>query len=399
MIIMNNSRLMKKLYFNLVCIFFPVLSFAQERIAIQHGPYLQNLKETEVSIVWKASKPSVGWVELAPDDNSDYYQQERPRFFNVTNGVKNTSLLHVVKITGLKPGTNYRYRVYSQEVLDHQGVEIMYGRVAATDVYSAKPPVFKTNDRNKPETSFIMINDIHGRTEDIPRLLEVADYKHTDMVIFNGDMLSHLKNEEELFSGFMDVSVDLFAKEIPMYYARGNHETRGMFATSFQHYFSPKEPHLYYLIRQGPVCYIVLDTGEDKPDSDIEYSGITDYDNYRTEQAKWLAEAVKSKDFLDAKFRVVIAHMPPLPDDRLWHGQKEVLEKFVPILNDADVDVMLSGHLHRYFNNKPTSKVKFPVIDNAHRTVVKGITTGEKLTLGVIDIEGKIVDQIILTAR
>ena len=44
-------------------------------------------------------------------------------------------------------------------------------------------------------------------------------------------MLSQLKNEEELFTGFMDVSIDMFAKETPMYYARGNHETRGIFAT------------------------------------------------------------------------------------------------------------------------------------------------------------------------
>lgn len=68
--------------------------------------------------------------------------------------MKNTSLLHVVKISGLKPGTGYRYRVYAQEVLDHQGVEVTYGKVAATDVYGAKPLVFTTNDRHKPETSF-----------------------------------------------------------------------------------------------------------------------------------------------------------------------------------------------------------------------------------------------------
>lgn len=170
--------------------------------------------------------------------------------------MKNTSLLHVVKISGLKPGTGYRYRVYAQEVLDHQGVEVTYGKVAATDVYGVKPFVFTTNDRHKPETSFAMINDIHGRTDDIPKLLEVADYKKMDMIIFNGDMLTQLKDESGLFSGFMDVAIDLFAKEKPMYYARGNHETRGLFATSFQRYFSPKEPHLYYLVRQGPVCFI-----------------------------------------------------------------------------------------------------------------------------------------------
>lgn len=67
---------------------FSVLGFAQDRISIKHGPYLQNLKETEVTIVWMASKPSVGWVELAPDDGSDYYQETRPKYFDSTNGVK-----------------------------------------------------------------------------------------------------------------------------------------------------------------------------------------------------------------------------------------------------------------------------------------------------------------------
>jgi len=42
---------------------------------------------------------------------------------------------------------------------------------------------FTTSDRKKPEISFIMINDIHGRAEDIPNLLKVAAYETTDMVI------------------------------------------------------------------------------------------------------------------------------------------------------------------------------------------------------------------------
>jgi Icc-related predicted phosphoesterase len=390
---------MKKLFAVVFSLCFSICCFAQGRINIKHGPYLQNLKETEVTIVWVASEPSIGWVELAPDDNTSFYLQERPKYFNVTNGVKNTSSVHVVKLTGLTPGTKYRYRIYSQEVLEHRDTEITYGRVAATNVYTVEPLSFTTNDRNKPETSFIMINDIHGRAEDIPPMLKVSDYKNTDMVIFNGDMLSQLHDESGLFSGFMDISIELFAKVIPMYYARGNHETRGPFATTFQQYFSPKEPHLYYLVRQGPVCFVVLDTGEDKPDSDIEYSGITDYDNYRTEQAKWLAEAVKSKDFTEAKFKVVIAHMPPVTGRAIWHGQKEVLEKFVPILNQANVDVMLCAHLHRNLNIKPDSDIKFPMIVNAHKTVLKGTTKNNQLTLVINDLDGKVVDQVVLNAK
>ena len=390
---------MKKLFAVSVCLCFFALSYAQSGFVIKHGPYLQNLKETEVTIVWVVSRPSIGWVEMAPDDNSNFYYRERPKYFNVTNGVKNTSLVHTVKLTGLTPGTKYRYRIYSQEVLDHQNWEIIYGKVVATSVYGTEPLSFTTNNRNKQETSFIMVNDIHGREDDIPAMLNIADYKNTDMVFFNGDMVSHLNDEDGLFNGFMDASVNAFAKEIPMYYARGNHETRGSFATSFQHYFSPKEPHLYFLVRQGPVCFVILDTGEDKPDSDLEYSGITDYDNYRTEQAVWLAEAVKSKDFTEAKFRVVIAHMPPNPGRNLWHGQKEVLEKFVPILNEAKVDVMLCGHIHRYLKTEPDSNIKFPIISNAHTTVLKGVVKNNQLDLVVKDLEGKTIGQTILNAQ
>ena len=390
---------MKRFLFSVICMLLAFAGFAQEQIAIKHGPYLQNLKETETTIVWVANKASVGWVEVAPDDGTSYYRFERSRFFDSTNGVKNVSELHAVRITGLKPGTSYRYRIYSQEVLERKGEEIVYGNVAAPSIYDKRSLKFTTNDRNKPATSFIMLNDIHGNTDYIPKLLNNAGFKETDMIIYNGDMMNWLMDEEDLFKGFMDVTVDLFATHKPMYYARGNHETRGLFAASFQHYFSPKEPHLYFLLRQGPVCFIFLDTGEDKPDSDIEYHGITDYDNYRTEQAKWLSEIVKSPDFLDAKFKVVIAHMPPLPDQDLWHGQGEVLEKFVPILNDAQVDVMLSGHLHQYFNNKPTDKVHFPVIDNSSNTVLKGVIEGNQLNMEVKNMNGEVIDKISIMAK
>ena len=387
---------MKKLFLNLIFLSFFVSGFAQERIAITHWPYLQNMKETEVTIVWVANKPSIGWVELVADDNTNFYYNEPRLFYNTTDGVKTTSLVHSVRVTGLTPGTKYRYRVYAQEILEHRGWEVIYGRVAVTNVNTLN---FTTNDRNKPETSFIMINDIHGRADDIPPMLKAANYETADMVIFNGDMVTQMNGEDALFTGFMDVSIEMFAKNIPMYYARGNHETRGSFATFFHRYFSPGEPHLYYLVRQGPVCFIILDTGEDKRDSHFEYSGITDYENYRTEQAEWLKEAVKSKDYTEAKFKVVIAHLPPVYGRTMQFGQRDVLEKFVPILNDANVDIMLSAHLHRLLNQKPNDEIKFPVLANGNRTVLKGIANNNQLELVIKDLDGKVVVQMMLNVK
>lgn len=377
----------------LFCISTCACLWAQDDIQIMHGPYLQNMGSDEVTIVWVTNKNAVSWVELAPDDDTHFYLTERPKFFAAKNGVKLEGRVHSVKLTDLKPGTKYRYRVFSQEVLSRQSYHIFYGKVASTTAYRTGPLAFTTNDYTKSEMTFSMINDIHGRSDMMHTLLEIAEPKKNDLVFFNGDMVSTMNNERELFDGFMDVGVETFAKEIPMYYSRGNHETRGPFATNFQTYFSPLSPELYYLVRHGPVCFVVLDCGEDKPDTDIEYSGITVYDQYRTQEAKWLKEALKQKEFTDAPFKVVICHMPPFGG---WHGEQEILEKFIPLLNEANIDVMLCGHLHRHIKNEPNEQVKFPVLANGNEAVVKGKITRNELVLDVIELDGKQKDKIVI---
>jgi len=372
-------------------IFFACGLYAQEDIKITHGPYLQNMGPDEVTLVWVTNKSAVSWVEIAPDDDTHFYLIERPKFFAAKNGVKNEGTIHAVKLTDLKPGTTYRYRVFSQEVQGRESYHIFYGKVASTAAYRSGPLKFTTNNYAKKDMTFTMINDIHGRSDMMRKLLEIAEPQKNDLVFFNGDMVSHMNNEKEIFEGFMDTGVDMFAKEIPMYYCRGNHETRGPFATEFQTYFSPLNPELYFLVRQGPVCFVVLDCGEDKPDTDIEYSGITVYDQYRTQEAKWLKEALKSKEFLDAPFKVVICHMPPFGG---WHGEQEILEKFVPLLNEAKVDIMLCGHLHRHVKQEPNAEVKFPVLASANEAVVKGRISQNEFHIDVISLEGKKTDEI-----
>ena len=356
-----------------------------------YGPYLQNVKENEATIVWEADKNSVGWVEIAPNDGSHFYGEDRPKFFDVTSGVKNASFLHTVKIKGLKPGVTYRYRVCSQEILSRKGNYLVYGSIATRDMYLEKPWSFTTCDYHKKETSFLMVNDIHAKKGLITELMNVGDFKKKDFIIYNGDMVSILRNKEDLFDGFMNESVEVFASDKMMCYVRGNHETRGEYATSVQKYFNPKEPHLYYLFRQGPVCFIMLDTGEDKPDSSTEYSGITDYDNYRTEQMEWMKTIADDDLFKTAKFKVAIAHMPPSKAVDIWHGQKEVLNKFVPILNELGIDLMMCGHLHRHDYEEPSSLIHFPVLVNSNTSVVSVNVSEDRLNLVVMEKDGKVV--------
>ena len=373
----------------LLTLLFFICTSLNAQIWTKYGPYLQNVKENEATIVWEANKNSIGWVEIAPDDGTHFYSEERPKYFDSTSGVKNSCTLHTVRVTGLKPGTSYRYRIYSKEILTQKGTYVTYGGVAASNVYSQKPLCFTTCDTKKEDMTFAVINDIHARKGLLTELLKLGDYENKELIIYNGDMVSEMPNPQSIFDGFMNESIELFAKEKPMYYARGNHETRGESATMFQKYFSPKEPHLYFTLRHGPVCFIILDTGEDKPDSDIEYFGITDYDNYRTEQMEWIKTLANDKDVQGATYKIAIAHMPPTQDATTWHGPRDVLRKFVPTLNELGIDLMLTGHLHRYLYQDANDVAHFPIIVNSNETVISAKADKKKLELTILDRKGK----------
>lgn len=367
---------------------------ALAEVKILHGPYLQNLGEREVSVVWVSDAPSVGWLEIAPDDGSHFYAKEREKFFDMKIGIKKISTIHVVKLSGLKPGTRYRYRVCAQEVLDHKGHKITYGNIASTEVYGKKPLSFVTNDASKKNISFAMVNDIHGNSEMFENLVKQCDLEKTDLFLFNGDMITQTNSQEQLFGGFMDKAVELFAGSVPMYYCRGNHETRGPMAPAFQDYFNPTEKELFYMFRQGPVCFVVLDCGEDKPDSDVEYYGITAYDDYRTQQAEWLKGALQSDLYKNAPFKVIVCHMPPFGG---WHGELEVKEKFIPLLNAAHPDVYLCGHLHRHIKNEAGKEgVNFPLISNSNKALLKADVQGNKMDIRTYDLSGKETDRLLI---
>jgi predicted phosphodiesterase len=347
-------------------------------------------------MVWTTNRKGIAWVELAPNDSTHFYFTERPKFYSESYGFKVVDSVHTVKITGLHPDTKYRYRIYSQEVLSHVGTKVLYGTVAASSAYRTGPLEFTSSNLSKKDISFLVMNDIHGNNDLMEGLLKGTDWDKTDLVFFNGDMTNDIRSEDQLFADFLDKAVELFASETPMYYARGNHETRGNFATTFPRYFQTPTKELYYMFRQGPVCFVVLDCGEDKPDSDIEYSGIVAFDGYRTKQAVWLKEALKQDVFQDAPYRIVVIHMPPFGG---WHGEQEIAEKFVPLLEKAGIDVMLCGHLHRHIYKKAGNGQNFPIIANANKAIIKASTQNSTLKIDVVDSEGKLIDSMIIQSR
>ncbi len=333
--------------------------------------------------MWGTDKRSVSWVETAPDDTLHFYAEERPKFYQTHLGRKVIGTLHRVKVDGLTPGTTYRYRVFSQEVTEEKTYQVSYGVVASTRVYQKEPLRFTTVDPAKTSIRFSVVNDIHADTARMGRLLKDVRRGETDFVVFNGDMVSHMDTERQVVDGFINKAVDMFASEVPFYMVRGNHEGRGVMAARYPEYFPASTGMPYYTFRQGPVFFIVMDGGEDKPDSDIEYFGLNRMDRYREDEARWLKEVVATEEFRSSPYKVVLLHVPPFGDT--WHGQLHAQRMFMPILNEAGVDVMVCGHLHRHLFVQPgkESGAKFPVIINSNVDVIEASADGHSLELSV----------------
>lgn len=382
---------MKRLLLFIVFLSIVSISHGQNETAfrITHGPYLCDMSQTGVTIVWLTNNNALSWVEIAPDDGSHFYGKERPKYYDTYLGRKQAAThLHKVRLENLAPGTKYRYAVFSKEVLSWENdSKIVYGTTVANSAYSRNSLSFRTFSADDDTVSFIMFNDLHGRAQFMKDLCKSVDFGSIDMVFFNGDMSTAIYNEEQVFTDFMDASIELFARRVPIIFNRGNHETRGTFADFLMNYFPVKDKRVYRTFNVGDAAFLILDCGEDKPDSDIEYSGLADFDAYRIEQAAWLKTAIQEKSFKDAKNRIVILHMPPAVSN--WHGTLHLDETLLPSLNNADIDVVLSGHTHRYSYNAPVSgKTTFPVIVNSNNAYLRGDIINGKIRIRLIGSEG-----------
>lgn len=382
---------MKRLLTLLGALLFSGIAFGQPSVRIAHGPYLQQVTDDGFTVVWTTTMDAASWVEVAPDDGSHFYAAERPKYYDSHIGKRRIGRLHRVRVEGLEPGTTYRYRIMQQGVLCEEGNKrVILGEGYGSDILKHKPYTATTLDESKDKTEFWVVNDIHARDSVFRLLLKGVEKAKPDFVCFNGDMLSSMESERQLFNGYLNSAAELLTPAgVPIVAARGNHENRGSFSSKFLDYFPTSTGEVYYAFRQGPVCFLVLDCGEDKPDSDIRYYGMSTTDAYREQEARWLQQVVQSEEYRSAPVHIVILHMIP-GGKGSWHGEQELRRLFVPILNEASVDVMLCGHYHRYaYIDDGSRGTKFPILVNSNndKLVVKADRKG--IDIDVVNTRGE----------
>ena len=379
---------MKKIVFCFLGLLAVLYTASAQSYTFNHGPYLQELSEHAVTFVFTTSDKGFSWVEVKPDGG------EAERHYTVRNGLRDAyNTFNVIRVENLRPDTRYQYRLCSKQIADFQPYKVTFG-----DSIVSPWRRFSTPDPKATACSFIALSDMHQQPDKLGRLLNQAGVGSADMIFYVGDMMNYYDNEETPFRSFIDKSVELFASEKPFVLVRGNHETRGLFSDHYLDYFPTPTGEPYYAFRQGPVFFVVMDGGEDKPDSDIEYYGLSDFDRYRADQVAWLKETVASEAFRTAPFKVAIIHVPPV--NSTWHGPLDVKKHFLPVLNDAGIDLMLCGHLHSYhYLPAGQTECDFPVLINSNDRAVEVEATADALNLKVKDTKKQVVQELTLKAK
>ena len=248
-------------------------------------------------------------------------------------------VVHKAEATGLKPGTEYMYRVGD----------------ASLDLWSDVGS-FVTAEGDD-EFTFINLTDTQAKTEEEAILSSETFAKasetveNSEFILGNGDIVD-TGSKEDQWGWVLDHSKETLMNTT-FASSAGNHDED---KNSFIEHFNVKTPEgsstetgAYYSYDYENAHFIILNTNEDSEE----------YQNFSPEQIEWLQADIKAaKDNENIDWIIANIHKGPYTtsnhatDDDIM-GENGVREKIPPMLYELGVDLVLQGHDHIYARTKP----------------------------------------------
>lgn len=234
---------------------------------------------------------------------------------------------HKAKVSSLEPGSEYEYTVGSGEVRSEQGV-------------------FVTDDGDE-KFSFIAVADVQASSaenfEKGADTLRAAfgQMPEAEFILNAGDFTNDSTNEEwDLYASSFD-TLSLSTTAVPV---AGNHDGLGVwhwFDNMFNLDTSESVQTLNgvnYSFDYGNAHFAVLNTN--------------DMLSISLSQLKWLKNDMNSTD---KDWKIVAMHKSPytLGKDGKWPDAMYLQKSLAKVVDECDVDLVLSGHDHQYLRTKP----------------------------------------------
>jgi hypothetical protein len=347
-------------------------------------PVLQNVSPTGATVFWSVNRPATGWIEYGETEalgrsargEMDGLLPFDPRVLRI-------------RLEGLQPGRRYFYRTHTVPVHFETAYKIHRGDPVAGPIHG-----FSTLDPARNSASFVVWNDTHQNNTTLAGLVEHLPHYPADFLVWNGDIFNDVTTEDMLIRETLHPAGLEYSATRPLFLSRGNHDVRGAAARLLGRTMEAPGGKYYYTFRQGPVAFLVLDTGEDKDDGHQEYGGLNDFASLRTEQQAWLPKALAQPEFQSAPFRVLFTHIPL----RERSSSADSRAKWESLLARARIDFAISGHTHRYAYNEPTDAQPFPLLVGGgpqpdRATFIHGEATPDKLRVRMFGLDKRDLGQ------
>ncbi len=273
----------------------------------------------EYSVVFSTNDNGTGYVKYT-FDGKEY------KVLDNTGGRLNEGRIHSVSVP-YEHLRNNTYKVGSTRVIEAFSYGSRTGKTVTSLEYD-----FKYND-SKNQT-WLVISDWHTQVDKAVQSVNnlASDY---DGVILLGDATPGVDFEEQVITNIVEFGGKVSGGMKPVLYARGNHETRGPYADNLPTSLGLEQ--LYYTADIGPYSFVVLDSGEDKDDSHIEYGGMTDYNTYRADMIEWLKSVeVTNEKVIALSHAWQISTVEPGLSEAGWAE-----------LGRLDTRLIISGHEHQ----------------------------------------------------
>ena len=369
---------MKRFVLLLAVFLMSVCGFAQ---GIQAGPWVTDASDSTLTILWTSEVPGLAYVEL----------EDGRAVYDVFAGRRVFRRLHSITLKGLQRGQTVKYRVCGVNIKDDSNArDPKFG-----DAYQGSWLQTHTLDSQASSCRFSVFNDTHMKVRKYAQLAAQVDASATDFLFLNGDIVSAGNYVLDTLVRYAIEPMGGLCAQVPLFFARGNHEGRGkdpmLVADVFPH-ASPAP--FYYTFRQGPVACIVFDAGETSDRRSRDYAGAAVFEEYLQEQIDWAAKALKESAFQSAPVKLCLIHVPMIdhPDKTDYLLQRWLNVHMVPMLNEAGVDLMIGADLHEFmYCEAGTMGNDFPILvnDNVRRLEFE-CGPDLRMHLKTFDDEGKL---------
>ena len=307
----------------------------------------------EYHIMMYVEEPSLMWVRMG---DKKYYDE--------ANGIlRSNTQVHRVIVPMEELNAAGAYTVCLRKVVERKPY---FPEIEETQEYTYE---FRPVPLDGPVRTY-HIADAHNWVEG--PVAATKAYGDIDFLILNGDIPDHSGTIENCVTIY-EIASEVTGGHIPIVFARGNHDMRGLLAERFCELTPTDNGKSYYTFRLGNIWGMILDCGEDKVDEHEEYGGTICCHAFRERQTAFIQDVIANakEEYAadDVKYRMVIAHHPFMVKQRApFDIEQELYGEWARFIGENICpNVMISGHMHYVDIVKPGDEKdlfgqQFPVV-------------------------------------